>query len=219
MQYARFPRNALILFLLAGLGRFGYASDLYGYWLFNESGGTTAADSSGNGLTGTLSPTGAIFDPGAGPDGGGAINLSQANDGYVNMGNPASLAFGGSGGAVVSWTVQAWINTTQRSTDSSIIAGEQVGAVNEGYGLGFGNMDGAFGCTDSSYDGKAAGYTTDGGGGCFGTEFQDGTKSKRRFWIQTIRTVTWTDHQRPSRRRSPSPHLASAYCAPRGVAL
>jgi hypothetical protein len=80
------------------------------------------------------------------------------------MGNPALLALGDSGGDLASYTVQAWINTTQ--TSPAIIAGEQISGVNQGYGIGLGNFDP--GCTNSSYDGTAAGFTLAGGGACFG---------------------------------------------------
>lgn len=42
------------LFLFAGALSAHAASDLVGYWNFDEATGTTAADSSGNGNTGTL---------------------------------------------------------------------------------------------------------------------------------------------------------------------
>jgi len=57
---------------------------MIGYWNFNEASGTTAADSSGNNLTGVLE--GAVaFTPGAGKQGTGAITFSG---GYVDVSFP-----------------------------------------------------------------------------------------------------------------------------------
>ena len=81
-------------------------ASLVGFWNFDQTSGTTAFDSSGSGINGTLSPTGASFDPGAGIDGGGAVSLSQASDGFVDMGN--NYAFSGT----QSFSLQVWVNTT-----------------------------------------------------------------------------------------------------------
>jgi hypothetical protein len=71
---------ATATFLLAPQSQGG----LIGFWNFDETSGTTAHDTSGSGINGTLSSTGAAFDPGAGL-GGGAVSVSSG--GYVNMGN------------------------------------------------------------------------------------------------------------------------------------
>jgi len=155
--------HLLLLLALAGFGHAGYAATLYGFWSFSEGSGTMTFDNSGMGDNGTLSVTGATWAVGGGLDGGNAIDLS--NGGYVTMGNPALLALGDSAGDLASWTLQAWINTTQ--TSATLVAGEQISGVNQGYGIATGNFDP--GCTDSTYNGKAAGYTASGGGGCFGT--------------------------------------------------
>src|SRR6185295_563703 len=66
-------------------------------YAFNESSGTTAADISGNGLTGTLT-NGAAFGPGKN---GNAVALDGVND-FVNLGNPPVLRLTGS------MTISAW---------------------------------------------------------------------------------------------------------------
>jgi hypothetical protein len=93
---------ATATFLLAPQSQGG----LIGFWNFDETSGTTAHDTSGSGINGTLSSSGAAFDPGAGLGGGGAVSISSG--GYVDMGN--QYAFSGT----QSFTVQAWIDATGR---------------------------------------------------------------------------------------------------------
>src|SRR5215470_10509335 len=66
------------------------AATLLGFWNFTELSGTLAHDSSGNGKNGTLNGD-AVFDPGFGPAGGGAVSLTST--GFVSMGN--NFAFSG----------------------------------------------------------------------------------------------------------------------------
>ena len=75
-------------------------SGLVGWWNLDEGSGTSAADSSGNGNTGTLvnNPTwttGKI---------NGALNLVAASSQYVNIPDAASLELAGS------WTEAIWVN-------------------------------------------------------------------------------------------------------------
>jgi len=80
---------------------------LVGWWKLDEGSGQTAADSSGNGLDGTLTDA-AWTNPGY--DGTGwCVELNRA--GSVNLGNPKALDFG-----TGDWTVTAWINTTITGT-------------------------------------------------------------------------------------------------------
>ena len=72
---------------------------LVAHWTFDETGGTVAHDSAG-GLNGTLSPTGAGFVPGG--ISGNAVSLSQAANGFVNMGNVLALTNGDF--SVVAWS-------------------------------------------------------------------------------------------------------------------
>ncbi len=99
------------LILLAFLCVLGLTQEtragLVGWWKLDDGAGQTAADSSGNGLDGTLTST-AWRSPGY--DGtGGCIELDRA--GYVDLGNPKALDLG-----TGNWTVTAWINTTITGT-------------------------------------------------------------------------------------------------------
>jgi hypothetical protein len=82
---------------------------LVAYYAFDETSGTTAADSSGNGNTGTLTNmTGSEWTTGKV---GGALDFDGTND-YVNLGSVASsapLALAGS-----AFTISAWVKTTSR---------------------------------------------------------------------------------------------------------
>ncbi len=103
---------------------------LVSQWLFNQTGGTTAYDNIG-GINGTLSG-GATFDPGAGPGGGiysGAISLSKASDGYVDMGNVYGFTSG-------DFSIVAWVKLAPGDTNFyPNIAGKQYATYVSGYGL------------------------------------------------------------------------------------
>lgn len=75
-------------------------------WSFNEGSGTTAADSSGNGHTGTL--TGSAGWTASGKSGGA---LSLNGSGYVNIANPSTIVLGNA-----NCTIAAWIKTSSTST-------------------------------------------------------------------------------------------------------
>lgn len=91
-------------------------SGLVGWWNLDEGSGTTAADSSGNGNTGTMIGT-VTWQP-AGGKIGGAGQFTGGNTQSFNIGNPASLQLTGS------LTIAGWIkgssswNTAQ---DQSIL--------------------------------------------------------------------------------------------------
>ena len=89
--------------LLTGSYAAGYA--------FNESSGTTTADTTGHGITGTL-VNGATFTT-AGKY-GNAVALDGVND-YVDLGNPAALQLTGS------MTVSAWIYATAFPGDDAAV--------------------------------------------------------------------------------------------------
>jgi beta-galactosidase len=81
-----------------------YAAGLTAYWKFDETSGTTAFDSSGNGLNATASSAGLWT-----PNGflNGAVNINNTGANYVNAGHPTALNNLFSTGA----TVCAYINT------------------------------------------------------------------------------------------------------------
>ena len=91
-------------------------------YAFNESSGTTTADASGHGLTGTLT-SGAIFTT-AGKN-GNALSLDGVND-YVNLANPTALRLAGS------ITISAWIYATSNPIDDAAIVSKRTAA-----GVGF----------------------------------------------------------------------------------
>jgi chitodextrinase len=92
------------------------SSTLLAAYGFSEGAGSTTADSSGNGITGTL--VGATWTTGrhAGGllfDGGGA---------YVDLGNPAALRLRSS------FTVSAWVNESANVSDDAIIVSRSTGS-------------------------------------------------------------------------------------------
>lgn len=145
----RFLVLATASFLLAPRSQGG----LIGFWNFDQTSGTTALDTSGSGINGTLSTSDAAFDPGAGLDGGGAVSLSSG--GYVDMGN--HYAFGGT----QSFTVQLWVDTTDTT---GILSSRTYSENQDGYFIALGNLDP--GCTDSTYNNAASAGAGNGNVGC-----------------------------------------------------
>jgi hypothetical protein len=100
-----------------------------GWWKFDETSGTTAADSSGNGLNGTLT-NGPVWT-------GGKLNncLSfDATDDYVNIGNPAQLQITGA------MTVAAWVYVDTFTSNGRVIA-KQGGSSNRCWSLSVESAD------------------------------------------------------------------------------
>jgi hypothetical protein len=91
-------------------------SGLVGYWNLDEGSGTTAADSSGNGNTGTLQNSPAWTTSGKDA---GALTFNGSNQ-YVNIPSSASLQFSGA------FTASVWLKTTglNSSAQSMIIGNE-----------------------------------------------------------------------------------------------
>ena len=83
-------------------------------YAFDELSGTTTADASGHGITGTLT-NGPTFTPG---HTGNAITLDGVND-YVNLGNPAALQLTGS------MTVSAWVYATAFPVDDAAVVSKR----------------------------------------------------------------------------------------------
>ncbi len=83
-------------------------------YAFNEGSGTTAADASGNGLTGTLT-NGATWGTGRNA---GAVSLDGVDD-FVELGNPALLQLTGS------MTVSAWVNSAAFPFDDAAIVSKR----------------------------------------------------------------------------------------------
>ena len=83
-------------------------------YAFNEGSGTSAADASGSGLTGTLT-NGAAWGTGRNA---GAVLLDGVND-FVELGNPALLQLTGS------MTVSAWVNSAAFPGDDAAIVSKR----------------------------------------------------------------------------------------------
>jgi len=105
------------------------SADLVAHWRFDESSGTTAADSSGNGLNGTLEGdpqwvAGAI---------GGALEFD--GDDYVDFGAPEVFDFG-----TEDFTITAWIKMTATERGSIFaIGGDDGGGIRYTLAMGEGN--------------------------------------------------------------------------------
>jgi large repetitive protein len=87
---------------------------LVGHWAFDEGAGTTAADSSGNGLDGTLQ-----YSPGWATNGSchrGACISFDGSDDYVRIPDSAALRLTGD------LTVSAWIRPTGARTLQSVVS-------------------------------------------------------------------------------------------------
>jgi hypothetical protein len=87
-------------------------ADAVAQWHFDESGGTTAADSVG-GFDGTLSAAGSSFVSGG--ISGNALALERASNGFVGMGDVLGFPDG-------PFSIVAWINTTATEIDTSYLA-------------------------------------------------------------------------------------------------
>jgi len=102
------------------------SSNLAGFWKFNETSDTSAADSSGQGNTGTLNS----FSNTSGQDVVAGSGWTT-NNGRWPQNNPAALMFDGSNDYVslsnnplsgTTYTVEAWFRTSDPSTTKSIFA-------------------------------------------------------------------------------------------------
>jgi hypothetical protein len=105
------------------------SADLVAHWRLDETSGTTAADSSGNGLNGTVEGdpqwvAGVI---------GGALEFD--GDDYVDLGAPAVLDFG-----TEDFTITAWIKMTATTRGSIFaIGGDDGGGIRYTLAMGEGN--------------------------------------------------------------------------------
>ncbi len=87
-------------------------AELVGWWKLDETSGTVAADSSGNGLDGTLTGGGTWV---AGQLGGAW--QGDGSDDYIELGDPAALDLSGAGQA----TITAWANVAVTKNHNSIL--------------------------------------------------------------------------------------------------
>src|SRR5262249_29887403 len=97
-----------------------------GHWKFDETSGTIAYDSAGTNH-GTLSASGAAF--GSGGISGRALSVSNAANGFVNMGNVLPLTN-------TDFSLVSWIKMNAGdSVDGRIILSKQVSGFANGYAL------------------------------------------------------------------------------------
>ena len=132
-----------------------YASDMIAHWKFDETSGTSAADSTGNGNTGTLTNSPAW--QGTAGKRGGAILLDGVND-YVTAGD-INAAEG-----IGSITVSTWVNHSVAGETQHVYKSNCDGA-NDSWEIysGYPNTDGtaAFmvGSSDGTFSNSGSGTT------------------------------------------------------------
>ena len=108
---------AVVIFLLAHPScSVAQSSGLVAAYSFNEGSGTTVADSSGNGLTGTI--VGATWTTGGRY--GNALSFNGTSN-YIDLGNPTALQLTGS------MTLEAWINAAANPADDGQIIAKSSG--------------------------------------------------------------------------------------------
>jgi len=97
------------------------STGLVGWWKFDEASGTSAADATGNGNTGTLTSSNASFVAG---EINNAISLSNVNTtsgGLVAAANPSNFAFAFNH----AFTLAAWVYHSNSNTRESDIMGKE----------------------------------------------------------------------------------------------
>lgn len=141
-------------------------SGLVGWWNLDEGSGTTAADSSGNGNTGTL-----VNSPPWTTSGkiNGALTFSGATQ-YLDAGDTASLRLAGS------WTIAGWVNLSAlpASANLFVLAGKDGGSGHTNYQI------------DVDNGGIAAGLG-------WAVNFNTAASSTNHFakYVTSISTGTW----------------------------
>jgi hypothetical protein len=126
----------------------GGAATLAAHWLLNETSGTSAADASGNGNTGTLN-NGPVWTTGIDA---GALQFDGTND-YVQVANSTSLNL------VKNFTIAAWVGPTAVTSGYQCIVGKVTGANDKQYQLGIN----AAGALQFDYEKSNNNYALSGG--------------------------------------------------------
>lgn len=104
---------------------------------------------------------GAGFDPGAGPDGGGAVSLNNqgGNNEYITMGNVSAHDFSGT----QPFSLETWVNTGE----GGAVVARHYSSFQDGYFLAIGVSD-PFCDSGSQASDAALGLSGNGGGTCDG---------------------------------------------------
>jgi hypothetical protein len=134
------------------MGKVGNTTtDLVGWWKFDETSGTSASDSSGNGNTGTLvdGPTWTT-----GGMNNGALTFVAATSQYVSVPYSSIFDFGTGSFTVSAWMKANSLPATQHAAAAQLV-GKQAPNESKGWGLQF---------QDSSGTGKAGLYINDAAG-------------------------------------------------------
>ena len=111
-----------------------------GYWGLEDTSGTTAVDSSGNGRNGTYTNSPVLLQPGP-KSGAYAVNFDGSND-YVEIADNAAFEFTSG-----NFSVEAWVKFDSTPTSGELIVGKWVGGgfewlmyVDASLGIGFSIM-------------------------------------------------------------------------------
>lgn len=124
-------RCAFAAFLLMATAAPNVFAGLVGHWTFDEGAGLVAADSSGNGRTGTLMAAPGGSNPTWISDGIRGSVLNFDGTGYVDIANTASdFNFGASG-----FTIAAWARYSTLIVEDSMIVGKHNAGFENGYFL------------------------------------------------------------------------------------
>lgn len=110
-----------------------YPTNVLGHWKLNESSGPSAADSTGNGHTGTL----VNMEDGdwvAGKLNNGLIFDSAGNE-YINAGTSTDFEFE----TTDAFSVEFWLKTTETASNAFLISRNQASSPNRGWTITLGN--------------------------------------------------------------------------------
>lgn len=113
--------------LVAAMALLGFAGSALAqgpvnWWRFDEAGGTTAFDSAGS-ANGTLGGNAVFVNPSV-----SGRSLDVTNFGWADMGSILPLTSG-------AFSFQAWVRTTNTSSNSTVIAGRHITGTFNGYML------------------------------------------------------------------------------------
>jgi hypothetical protein len=120
------------------------SASLVGYWQFEEGTGTTTADSSGFGATGTLQSGTTVPTWQPGKVGSYSLEFNTANSATdanisrVNVGNPSQFGF------TTAMTLAAWVYLDAANTSAGSIVSKMGGSGSRGWRLGNDNANQAW---------------------------------------------------------------------------
>ncbi len=113
-----------------GHSYYGPQAGLVGWWKFDETSGTTASDSSGNGNTGTLTNGPAWTTSG---QVNGALTFANVSNNYVDVANPANFAFE----RTQPFSLAFWAYRTSSTSEGDVVSNQAGPGSHQGYGVSF----------------------------------------------------------------------------------